>query len=638
MARAGSHTVTSHVNDRISGWHPWPLLVVLCALIAFANSFSGAFLFDDAVHILQNDRIRELTSIQKVLSGSRPVVDLSLAVNYAAHQLNVAGYHAVNLFVHILAGLVLYGIVRRTFLRCAARDTQHKAPATETARWVALTVALVWVVHPLQTQSVTYLIQRAESMMGLFYLLTLYCVIRGAESLDPATGANTTRRWYVAAVASCALGMGSKAVMVTAPLVVFLYDWTFLSRSAAQCWRRRGSLYAGLAGTWVVLWLVGIAPGVLSTTTQGANLGFAYKGIAPREYALTQFGVIVRYVQLSLWPRPLCLDYTWPVASTILAVVAPASALFFLVAAAAWGILRKSWVGFLGAWCFLILAPTSSFIPIKDAMFEHRMYLSLAAVIALLVVAGNGILGVVAQHRMWSNETRKAIAGAVVVVTLGVLGLGTSARNRDYRDAVTMWTDVTAKRPHNARAFEQLGTAQMMMANHDGAIRAYTSAVEIDDDFTSAHANLANILLQSGRPQEAVRHYREVLRLDPLHVEAAMNLGHALEALGRQDESLEAFRAATQIPPDKHNATVLARAFVNYGSAIGNRGDIAGATAAYRRAIRLWPEYDNGHYWLGVVLQRQGEMREAIDHFRKTLEINPKHSRARSALDGALRP
>jgi Tfp pilus assembly protein PilF len=373
----------------------------------------------------------------------------------------------------------------------------------------------------------------------------------------------------------------------------------------------------------------------LSTTNQGAHLGFGYHDITPVEYVLTQFGVIAHYVRLAVWPAPLCLDHTWPVATTT--VLPPALLVVGMVAVSLWGILRRSWLGFMGGCFFLILAPTSSIVPIKDTLFEHRMYLPLAVVVALVVVCAHRLLELLAEGFSWLRQTKRLIEAIILIGLLVTLSVGTFRRNRDYHGLIAMWTDVTTKSPHNARAFEHLGTANMMRRQPAEAIVAYTRAVEIDADFVSSHSNLANVLLESGRAIEAEQHYRQVLRLDPLHVEAGMNLGQSLKAQGRSDEAIEQFRATTLIKPTKRNATLLARTWVNYGSSIGNQGDFDGAIVAYRESIRLWPEYDHGHYWLGFVLQRLGKSQEAIQHFRRTLQINPQHVRARQALDNALR-
>ena len=213
-----------------------PLVVVAAGLLAYHNSFTGPFIFDDLPSIPENPTIRHLWPIWQPLSPpqtggitveGRPVINLSLAINYALGGYDVRGYHVLNLTIHILAGLTLFGVVRRTLLQPRLRE-RFGGVANE----LALAVAVLWTVHPLQTESVTYIVQRAESLMGLFYLLTLYCFIRSVESPRP-------RVWCGLCLTACAVGMASKEVMASAPLLVMLYDRAFISGSFREAWRRR---------------------------------------------------------------------------------------------------------------------------------------------------------------------------------------------------------------------------------------------------------------------------------------------------------------------------------------------------------------------------------------------------------------
>ncbi len=690
MAADKSRNLGKDRPHRHLSWNRWlPLLIIGAGLSVYANSFNGVLLFDDAPHILKNERIRRLRPVSELIGGRRPVVDVSLALNYRLSKLDVRGYHAVNLGVHILAALTLFGIIRRTLLRERFGEGIDEVSNVEcrlsnrgpfnrkstfdnrqfSAPWIACVTALIWVVHPLQTQSVTYLIQRAESLMGLFYLLTLYCVIRGADNCRMSNSRPFNRQssihnrhfWLPAAVVSCALGMGSKGVMVTAPAMVLLYDRVFISGSWSDTLRRRWALYVGLAATWSVLWACGVAHGVLNPATKGAHVGFAYTDVTPLNYALTQFGALLQYLKLSVWPSPLCLDYTWPVAQSPGRIIPQAIVIVLLLVSGVWAFFRAPRLGFLAAWFFVILAPTSSFIPIKDTLFEHRVYLSLAAVVIAVVVAGDRWVAHLFSGTRpirerdggheWSADSRpprlkpwgtradakrRFVASALAVTAVAVLGYGTVRRNQDYHNVAFMWRDVAAKRPNNARAFEQLGTALVMEGKKNEAVVEYQNAVQIDSDFASVHANLANALSQTGRFEEAVRHYREVIRIEPDHIEACTNMGHALDALGLADEAIEAYRAAAGMELRRTDPAVLARAHLNLGSALGNQGDLNAAIAEYREAVKLRPDYDNAHFWWGVASERLGNLREAVNHYSKTLKINPQHRRARQALDDAL--
>ena len=287
----------------LSGLNRWAVpaagtLIAAAAVVAYHNSLSGPFLFDDRLSIRDNPTIRQLWPLWGALappSGrgltveGRPVLNLSFAVNYAIGGTQVWSYHALNLLIHVLAGLTLFGIVRRTLAgRTRATDC-------------AFMVALLWTVHPVQTESVTYVVQRAESLMGLFYLFTLYAFIRATEP-----GARVG--WAALAVSSCLLGMATKEVMVSAPLIVFLYDRTFVSASFRGAWRRHRGLHLALASTWIVLaWLAAGAGN--RGGTSGAGIG-----VGALTYWESQFQAVARYLWLSVYPQPLIFDYgtEWP--------------------------------------------------------------------------------------------------------------------------------------------------------------------------------------------------------------------------------------------------------------------------------------------------------------------------------------
>lgn len=609
-----------------------PILIVIAGGAAYHNSYSGVFVLDDDAHIVNNARIKQILPLSETLSGRRPIVDLSLAVNYRFGELNTRGYHAFNLAVHLLAGLTLFGIVRRTLLRRPFQDHVKQA-----APWLALAIALIWVVHPLQTQSVTYLIQRGESLMGLFYLLTVYCVIRGVDARYRAG-------WYMGAVVFCALGMGSKAVMVTAPLVVFLFDWTFLSRSFVEALRRRWGLYLGLGATLIVLGICGVIRGVLNLDTRAATVGFSYKGIAPLEYLATQFGVVAHYLKLSLWPDPLCLDYGWAVTRSLREIAAPGLIVVLLLALTIWGLLRRSWLGFAGAWFFLILSPTSSFIPIKDPAFEHRMYLPLAAVVVVIVAGGYAALQAAAARMSWAAGPRRLIAAGAAAVVVALSIYGTIHRNRDYHDDLVMWRDVLSKRPENPRAHLGMGTAlfeqgKSAKAKKESAeatqafVKAeaeFATAVRLKPTYADAHYNLGNALAENGKLDEAEAAYRRSLQLRGRYPKSFYNLGNTLKKLGRRDEAIEAYQNAVRLNPD------YLIAYINLGNTLQLQGRIDESVEAYRKALGINPRYANTHFNLGRALRLQGKLVEALEEFRLAYHYNPNHPSAKQSYD-ALR-
>ena len=464
-------------------------LLLLVAVAAYHNSFTGPFTFDDAIWINENSNIRHLWPIGAVLFppdatvvGGRPVVSLTLALNYALGGTNVWGYHAFNLVIHILAAWTLFGVLRRTLILPRLRERFGSA-----ATPLALAAAILWMIHPLQTESVTYVIQRTEALMGLFYLLVLYGVIRGATW-------GGSRWWYVVAVLSCLLGMATKEVTVTAPVIVLVYDRMFLAGTFREAWRQRYGLYLALAATWSVVPLL-----LISTGFYGGTAGFGVQKFTWWTYLLTQPGVLVHYLGLTFWPRGLCLDYGWPAAHGWNDVLGPAVLMVGLLALTFWALVRGWGWGFLGVWFFLVLAPTSSFVPIQDAAFEHRMYLPLAAVVTGVVLGGYLVgQGVVGGGKI-SGPVVQIMGVSLLILAGAALGILTLRRNEDYRSELSIWEDTVAKAPGNERAENNLGNTLNGCRRTDEAIAHYQKALELKPDFADAHYNLGLALVNRGQ-------------------------------------------------------------------------------------------------------------------------------------------
>lgn len=585
----------------------YPLLVVGAVLAAYHNGFTTPFVFDDLG--IPDARALHALSWRTVAGTSRPLVQLSLALNYAVGGLNVVGYHVVNVLVHGLAALTLFGIVARTL-----RTGRLGARWHDVAPQVALATSLIWAVHPLQTESVTYVIQRAESLMALFYLLTIYGVIRGAESAHPV-------RWYAATVVACGLGMLSKPVMATAPSTVLLYDRVFLAGSWAGVWRARAALHVALTATLMFLVLL-LAGGANESAT---TAGFAMRDLTAFEYARSQPGVILHYLRLAFWPHELVLDYVWPVADGGQAVVT-GIVLAGIVASLLWAVGRRSELAVLVLVFFIVLAPSSSVIPIKDLAFEHRMYLPLAPVVAMTVVGGwvliqRSGLGVRAERRLAVG------AAAAIVMTMTML---TVARNHDYRSAIAIWTDVVAKRPENARAHGNLAQALLQEAKIEQAIVELHTALRLDPANVDAHTNLGHALATGGDYPQAELHYAEALRLDPTSAEAHNNWGAALAEQERYADAEPHYVAALRLKPD------YAEAHNNLGVALMQRGRLEDATAQYAEALHLRPDYVEAYSNLGNVLVRQGKLADAVNEYRRALQINPGYAQVHYNLALAL--
>jgi len=510
-------------------------------------------------------------------ANGRPLVNFSFALNWAVGGADVRGYHVLNLAIHTLAALALFGVVRRT-LRSRPLAAKFAADATP----LAFALAALWMLHPLQTESVTYIAQRAESLAGLCLLLTLYASIRGAESPTPT-------RWHALAVVTCLLGMATKEVMYAAPLLVLLLDRTFFAGTFREALRRRPWFYTELAATWLLLgWLVNQAG------NRGATAGFGL-GITPWHYLLTQCGALIHYMRLALWPAPLVLDYGIATTSSLTEVWLQAALLLALFGATFVALARCPPWGFLGAWFFLLLAPTSSVLPLAtQTVAEHRMYLPLAAIIAAIVV---GVWHVLGRHSV--------VVFVAIAIALGAL---TARRNIDYRSAISIWQDNIAKRPDSPRPFGELASALTDAGRVPEALAAYETAVRLLPNYPKVRHNYAVALAAAGRLDEAASQFE---------LDAYYGLGDVRHEQGRNAEALACYEAAIRLRPD------FALAHNNAANILTIFGRTDEALAQYAVAVRADPNLPDAQYNWANTLTRIGRFADAVPHYEAALRLAP---------------
>jgi tetratricopeptide (TPR) repeat protein len=559
-------------------------LIAIVAIVTYRNSLSTPFIFDDIASIPDNPTIRQLWPLSQVLSppargesvSGRPIVNLSLAINYALGGLDVRGYHLTNIAIHVLCALLVFGILRRTL---ALKNEVGVPPPLVTGLSVA--VALIWMVHPLQSQAVTYVIGRTESLMALFYLLTLYASIRGLSSA----------RWSPIAVISCALGMASKEAMVSAPLMVACYDRVFVFGSWREALRSRWRLYAGLAATWVVLaLLIWRSPRAHSAGFQSSEqLG---QITSPWIYLLNQAVMITRYLRLTFWPRDLVLDYGFIRPLTIGDVLPEIAFVGVLAAAAMIALIRWPRAGFAGLWFFVTLAPSSSIVPVvTEVGAERRMYLPSIAVITLVVLVASWLTRYAGVMRSRAPSVAMACVCVLLMVT-------TMARNAEYASELVMWQSVVDRWP-GGRAHRNLAVALQAAGRNDEVIPHLREAVR---DFPDAHHDLGAELLERGAYDEAIRELEQFLRDRPTHAGAAP----AKESIGQAHTKL--------------------------GDAAFDRGNYPTAESHYRAFVDLYPERASGWQSLGIALAALDRIDEAIIAFERAVALDPENGDARKNL------
>lgn len=538
----------------------WPKavpLLVLAGLLAYANCVSKTFVFDDDLWVVDHPDLDSPLAYFKAMEG-RPLLAATILAMHRVGRNNPVAHHVLNVLIHIAAGLTLYGLIRRTLL--LPRFYGRYAVA---APYLAFAEALLWLVHPIQVQCVTYIIQRGESMAGLFYLLILYAMVRTNES------GSRRLAWYMLAVVSLILGFASKEILVSAPIAVLLFDRVFLSESIWRMVRRRWVFYLVFLLAWggFTAWHLTRAQG------SAGGIGFGME-LTPKKYALTETGVILYYLRICVWPRGLSIDYqSWPWTETLSDAMPAAAIVAGLLLATAVLLVWRPALGFVCAWFFIVLAPTSSVLPIADAVFEHRLYLSLASVTTLGVLFGDWFLRTVGLGGL------RPYVLAAAAVALGVL---THLRNEEYRSRSDVWTVAVDRMPNSVRA----------------------------------RANLAQGLILEDRSAEAIPLLGRALELSPTDPTALQNLAAAHEVLGNYPASAEYYRRLAEYHPKEGQHWRM------YAASLLVRRRWEEAAGAYAKAAERDPKIAEAHYGRAAALFELGRDAEAEQEVGAATAVN----------------
>jgi protein O-mannosyl-transferase len=607
----------------------WRAVAIAAVILAaYSNSFRGPFVIDDQASVVQNPDIRALARLDRVLSprpdspvAGRPLVNLTFAVDYALNGLEVPGYHVTNLAWHVACAWLLFGVVRRTLALASM-----PAAIAEEAPNLALAVALVWSVHPLTTEVVDYLSQRTESMMAFFLLLTLYAAIRSQASAG--------RGWHGLAIVACLAGTVCKETIAVTPLLVALYDRVFLYPSWRDAARARGSLYLGLAASWLVL------GGIVLSGPRAAVSGFA-SGVPVWTYLLNQAAIVVDYLRLSVWPTGLVVLYGWPEMLRLGDVWPHALGVVALLATTLVALVRTPVLGYLGAWFFIALAPTSSVIPIATEVgAERRMYVPLMAIVALAVLGVHAAVRVVLGASEQRRRAVRAVSAAILVLVVGGFGVLTMRRNAEYASSLTLARTVVERRPtpvaHHLLG-EQLGLAGQT-AEAEKELRA---AIALGN--SRARFQLGVLLLDGRRLPEAAAEFEAFLAtagvpqrlrwlepplLDVLN--ARLGLAQIYAAERRWADAAAQARLVREAAPRHPEASrLLAVALV--GAQVWPE-----AITVLRDYLTLRPEDVSARSNLAVALVATGRLNEAVGELRRAVQSDPNDANARRLLDLAL--
>lgn len=620
------------------------LLIGLSVLVIYSNIYNTPFTFDDATSIVENKTTRNLSnyfSYSKLLKP-RAIVDFTFALNYRFGKLNVFGYHLVNVLIHILNGFLVYVLVLVVLKQgpgCSNASAELISESPDfSIRITSLFTALIFVVHPIQTQAVTYTVQRYASMAAMFYMASVLFYLKARILQQKAkirerkeqekAGKNDTFRISSVYVLSMVCGISaflSKQNTASLPLAILVVEYLLIDRTW-QGWKTKLPWFVVLFALWTLFMLY--VSGFFSGGFEGRELLADVSGLIKEteavsrwQYLCTQFNVIVIYIRLLFLPVGQNLDHLYLFKNGFFDSYTPLAFLFLvsLAALGAWHIKKRPVLSLAILWFFVTLSVESSIIPIRDALFEHRLYLPMLG------------FGLFVSDQLFHYLSAQRVFAVFLSISIIVsLGAATYHRNITWRDAKTLWSDVVSKSPHNHRAYNNLGLAFYEQGRTEEAVEQYLQSLRINPDYEEAHNNLGVALHQQGRTDQAIDHYLKALHINPYYENAHNNLGYALEAQGRLDEAMVHYLEALRIKPDFEGA------FYNFGSALIKQGRINQAIGFYFQALRINPDSVAAHNNLGVALERKGRLDEAVRHYSEALRLKPDYIAAKNNLNKAL--
>ena len=581
------------------------LLLIAVGVAIYSNSLRGSFVFDDLPNIVNNPAVHaESLSPHVLLTAAfgsplhgRPLANLSFALNYYWNGLDVTSYHVVNIVIHIANAMLVYAIA----LMLMRRTDQRSDHADLTLVLLALFAALVFVAHPVQTQSVTYIVQRMNSLAVLFYLAALLLYLKGRMRQD------VVRRGacWAGALLAWLLALCCKENAATLPLLILLYEWYFhWIFNLGQLRRYALPLTAAL----LVFALVGL---VYTGFQPWAQLqeGYLTRDFTLDQRLMTQPRVVVGYLGVLLLPLQSQLNLT-PHVVTSTSLLQPLTTLpsllllTGLLGVAIWFARQWPLASFCVLWFFLHLAIESTIFPLEMA-YQHRLYLPLVGVVILLA----------ACVLRPAYDRSPSVTIAVAVVLISCLALGSYRRNQLFDNPLNVWSDVVQKSPGDYRAYYNRATWFAVLNEHQHAVDDYTACIRLREDHAVALANRAVSYQALEQPDFALQDFSQAIKLAPNNPSTHMNLANLLARQDRFDEAMAAYAEALRLEPE------YAAAYFNRGIVRLRANQFIPAALDFTRAIEIDPTYVEAWYSRGLCAMQLRQTEGAVNDFSQAIQL-----------------
>ncbi len=596
----------------------YSIIIISClGILVYSNTFLCSFHFDDIPYIVNNHHIRNIQNLLNIwkFCPCRFVTFLSIAFNYHCHQLNVFGYHLFNIAVHVGSAILVWWLTLLTFSTPAMKEEKIARHANP----IALFAGLVFVSHPVQIEAVTYIWQRAASMATLFYLASLGLYVKSRLLQDKKSSSGRWEFYYISSLIMAIMAMFTKEIAITLPLMILLYEFTFLNTKKSLNWKR---LSPFLLAIFIIPLTMLFTKSDRFQEIQGVVEGPG--GISPIDYLLTQFRVTITYIRLVFLPLNLNLAYDYPIFKSIFELPVLISFLFLIAIlfSAKKMFSKYRLISFSIFWFFLTLLPESSFLPQKDVIFEHRLYLPLVGYSMFLVSSAYYLFGPHTGHSSLFGKKTIGMMAMALIMVISCYSVLTYQRNKVWEDEFTLWDDTARKSPHNVRPHNNRGIAFDEKNNLAQAMLDFNKAIEIDPKNADAYDNRGIIYGKQSHFTQAISDFNKAVEINPNYVEAYNNRGLTYYSQGNLAQAMSDYNKAIEIDPEPAK-TYNYRGLIYY-----KQGNYAQALSDYNRAIAIDSNYAMAYYNRGLGFYNQGNLIQALSDYNKAIEINPNYAQA----------
>ncbi|MFQ5456152.1 MAG: tetratricopeptide repeat protein [Nitrospirota bacterium] len=682
--------------------HIWALtFIIFIIVIIYSNTLNNKFVLDDE-HSIENNKKIHITHLSALLTRdvvfnnvvtltNRPVSSITFAINYYFGKLDVLGYHLVNIIIHIITAITIYLFLYITL------DISNEFHGKKTF-WIAIIATLLWATSPVQTQAVTYIIQRVTSLATMFYMLSLLCFVKwrlmSRDRCDAVeTGINSlinpklkvtgwgifsfTSTYFFLMIFFSFMAFGSKEVSATLPLIIILYEIYFIKRFNKKEVKKISIFLCLLFLFFIIIGLIYLSIGIKGEILEGIKFHLIERQDDEKIYTtierlFTEFRIIIYYISLLILPLPSRLRtiYDFSISHSLFNPITTTISLLMILSALGYGIYirkNKKVISFFILWYFINLFIESTIIRLW-LIFEYRLYLpsiGFYVIAAILIVKiKETLINKVKSFPYLYKHLFRFIYLFIIVLVITLQSAWTYERNLIYKDSKSFWYDNFKKTPTSWFVNYNLGVTLSDLGKIKEAIYYYKKALQINPTDVSTYINFGYNLEQLGKVDEAIYYYKKALQINPDYAKAHNNLGNALFETGKVDKAIYYYKKALQINPDyakAHNnlGNALletgkvdeaiyyykkalqinpdyAEAYNNLGNALFETGKVDKAIYYYKKALQINPDFEEAYANIGVILESQGERDKAIYYYKKALQINPDFEGVKKKLDIVL--